>query len=59
VIPEAEAVETVCPSCRQPLTIHQESIAIGAEILCRECGTLLAVERREPISLVEVEPEEL
>ncbi len=59
MIPEAPTVDAVCPSCRQSFTIHRESIAIGAEVLCRECGALLAVERREPLSLVEVEPEEL
>jgi len=53
-----ETVEAVCPSCLQSFAIHRESIAIGAEVLCRECGALLAVERREPLSLVEVEPEE-
>lgn len=59
MIPEAETVEAACPCCRQSFAIHRESIAIGAEVLCRECGALLAVERREPLSLVEVEPEEL
>lgn len=57
--PEAATVEAVCPFCRQSFTIHRESIAIGVEILCRECGALLSVERREPLSLVEVDPEEL
>lgn len=57
--PEEEAIETVCPSCLRRFTIQQESVAIGAEILCRECGALLAVERREPLTLVEVDPEEL
>ena len=59
MIPETATVEAVCPSCLQSFTIHRESIAIGAEVLCRECGALLAVARREPLSLVEVEPEEL
>ncbi len=59
MIPETATVDAVCPSCRQAFTIHRESIAIGAEVLCRECGALLAVERREPLSLVEIEPEEL
>jgi len=57
--PETATVEAVCPSCRQSFTIHRESIAIGAEILCRECGALLAVERREPLTLIEIDPEDV
>lgn len=59
MIQETATVDAVCPSCRQSFAIHRESVAIGAEVLCRECGALLAVERREPLRLVEVEPEDL
>jgi len=57
--PETGMVDAVCPSCRQQIRIHRESVAIGAEILCPECGALLGVERKTPLSLLEIDPEEL
>lgn len=56
---ERTLVEAVCPSCLQEITIHRESVAIGAEVLCPECGALLGVERRNPVSLVEIDPDEI
>jgi len=52
-------VSAVCPSCRQEISIHCESVAMGAEVLCPECGALLGVERKEPLSLIEIDPEDL
>jgi len=52
-------VETICPSCRQQIMIHRESVAIGAEVLCPECGALLGVERRDPLTLVEIDPDDV
>ncbi len=51
-------VDAVCPSCRQDIRIHRESVAIGAEVLCPECGALLGVERRDPLSLIEIDPDD-
>jgi len=51
-------IDAVCPSCGQAIRIHHESIAIGAEILCPECGALLGVERRDPLSLIEIDPDD-
>jgi DNA-directed RNA polymerase subunit RPC12/RpoP len=55
---ERGMIDAVCPSCGQAIRVHHESIAIGAEILCPECDALLGVERRDPLSLVEVDPDD-
>ncbi len=52
-------VDATCPACQAPIRIHRESVAIGAEVLCSACGALLGVERREPLTLTEIDPEEL
>jgi len=52
-------IDTICPSCRQQISIHRESVAIGAEVLCPECGALLGVERRDPLTLVEIDPDDV
>jgi hypothetical protein len=51
-------IDAICPSCHQGIRIHRESVAIGAEVLCSECGALLGVERRDPLSLVEIDPDD-
>jgi predicted Zn finger-like uncharacterized protein len=56
---EKARVDAVCPSCRQQIRIHRESVAIGAEVLCPECGALLGVDRRDPLSLIEIDPDDL
>lgn len=48
-----------CPCCRQMTSLREESIVIGTEILCRECGAILAVERTAPLTLLEIELEDL
>jgi predicted RNA-binding Zn-ribbon protein involved in translation (DUF1610 family) len=55
---EKRMMDADCPSCGQTIGIHRESVAIGAEVLCPECGALLGIERREPLSLVEVDPDD-
>lgn len=48
-------IESKCPACSQVTTIHGESIAIGAEILCRECCAILVIDKVEPLVLTELE----
>jgi hypothetical protein len=36
-------------------TIHSERLTVGMEILCKECGSILAVDRIEPLLLTELD----
>ena len=47
-------IEVKCPACGQMTSIHAESVSIGVELLCRECGSILAVERINPLVLTEI-----
>jgi ribosomal protein S27E len=47
-------IEVKCPACGQMTSIHAESVSIGVELLCRECGSILAVERVNPLVLAEI-----
>lgn len=51
-------IEVKCPACRQTTTLHTESVAVGVEIMCRECGAILAVEKVNPVVLAEIELED-
>jgi hypothetical protein len=52
-------VSAKCPACGLTTTLHAESIAIGAEILCCECYAVLRIDRSNPLTLAEVEDEDL
>jgi hypothetical protein len=52
-------VSARCPACGLATTLHAESVAIGAEILCSECHAVLRIDRSNPLTLVEVEDEDL
>jgi hypothetical protein len=36
-------------------TIHSESLSLGMEILCQECGSILAVDKVDPLVLTELD----
>gem|GEM_PF-4761204 len=48
-----------CPACSQKTQLHTESVRQGAEILCSECSAILRVEATDPLSLSEVDEEDL
>jgi DNA-directed RNA polymerase subunit RPC12/RpoP len=48
-------IEAKCPACGQTMMIHIESVSVGMEILCRECGSILAVDKVEPLVLTEID----
>jgi hypothetical protein len=48
-----------CPVCGLATVLHAESVAIGAEILCSECYAVLRIDRSHPLTLMEVEDEDL
>ena len=48
-------VEAKCPACGQMLMIHVESVSVGMEILCRECDSILAVDKVDPLVLTEID----
>lgn len=50
-------INSKCPACRQALSLHEESIAISAEVLCAECGAVLSIVKRDPLLLKEVNPD--
>jgi len=52
-------VSAQCPACGLATTLHAESIAIGAEVLCSECYAVLRIDRSKPLTLIEVEEEDL
>jgi hypothetical protein len=52
-------VSSRCPACSQETQLHSESVRRGAEILCSECCAILRVEVANPLSLSEVEEEDL
>ena len=53
-----ESYTAQCPACLQMTALREESVVVGTEILCRECGAILAVERTRPLTLLEIEPDE-
>jgi len=55
---QAGTLTAQCPACLQMTIVQEESAVIGTEILCRECGAILAVQQTSPLTLVEVEPDE-
>jgi ribosomal protein S27E len=58
--PAADRVTSArCPVCLQNTTLHAESIRVGTEVLCRECSAVLRVEATSPLTLSEVEEEDL
>ena len=52
-------VSFLCPSCLQSTMMQSESCRIGAEVLCRECCALLRIHSKNPLSLEEIEEEDL
>ena len=48
-----------CPACGQDAQLHTESVQRGAEILCSECSAILRVESVAPLTLSEVNEEDL
>ena len=48
-----------CPACGQKTRLHTESVRHGAEIVCSECSAILRVESANPLTLSEVDEEEL
>lgn len=47
-------IEVKCPACGQQTSIHAESMSVGMEVLCRECGSILCVEKVNPLVLAEI-----
>jgi len=52
-------VASRCPACGQKTRLHTESVRHGAEIVCSECSAILRVESANPLTLSEVDEEEL
>lgn len=48
-----------CPTCAQKARLHAESVHPGAEILCSECTAILRIDTTDPLTLREVEEEDL
>jgi lysine biosynthesis protein LysW len=48
-------IEFKCPVCGQMTSIHEESVSLGAEVLCRECGAILLIDKVEPLVLTELD----
>lgn len=51
----SEVVLSQCPACGQTTSLHEESVAIGIEVLCVECAALLRVDSVNPLILKEME----
>jgi ribosomal protein S27E len=47
-------IDVKCPACGQVTSIHSESVSVGVEVVCRECGSILAVEKVHPLVLKEI-----
>ena len=43
-----------CPACGQSITIHSD-LCVGLEIMCQECGSILAVDKVNPLVLIELD----
>jgi len=54
-----KAVLSCCPACGQMTRLHVESVRRGTEILCSECSAILRVEAADPLTLCEVDEEDL
>ena len=48
-------IDFKCPACGQATAIHEESVGVGAEILCRECGAILTIDTVEPLVVTELD----
>jgi len=48
-----------CPACGQKARLHAESAYRGVEFLCSECFAILRVEDVDPLTMLEVDEEEL
>jgi hypothetical protein len=46
---------TQCPACLRPIDVRTEKVALRAEVLCPECGAMLAILSRDPLHLIEVD----
>jgi len=51
-------IDVRCPACGQMTSIHSESVSMGVEVICRECGAILAVAKVRPLVLTETDPED-
>jgi len=52
-------VSGVCPVCRSKTRLHAESLGIGVDVLCSECSAILRVVGAHPLTLTEVEEDDL
>jgi len=51
-------IDVRCPACGQMTSIHSESVAVGMEVICRQCGAILSVETVHPVVLAAIDFEE-
>lgn len=59
-VPESAGfASSQCPVCGQDTRLHTESIRLGAEILCSECSAILTIETTSPLTLMELNEEDL
>jgi len=58
--PSAEAILSYrCPACGRSAFLHTESAQHGTEVVCTECSAILRVERTAPLTLSELNEEDL
>lgn len=58
--PKADSIISFrCPACSQATRLHLESTRFGMEVLCTECSAILRIEKTNPLTLTEVEEEDL
>jgi len=52
-------VTSRCPACGRNARFHTESVRRGAEILCSECSAILRIDSADPLTLYEIDEEDL
>lgn len=55
----SETFMILCPACKLTTKLHAESCTIGAEILCRECSSILRIHSTSPLAATEIDEENL
>ena len=48
-----------CPCCKQDVRLHAESIHLGTEIVCSECSSVLWIKGTLPLTLEELDEDDL
>lgn len=55
----SKVISVRCPACSQMTSLHEESVAIGVEVLCVECAAILRVDSVNPLILRKMEETDL